>query len=693
MMKHILIVDDEPPIRKLLSHFLEESGYRCRTAEDAETASAILAIESFDLLLSDINMPKVSGLELIRFVNQAYPEMASIIISAVDDPQRAKQALNLNVYGYIVKPFERNQILICVENALRRHELEMEAKDREARLERIVMDRTLQLENLLHDHKQIIKTSEKLIKRVEDQLVFMQTLIDSIPLPVYYKDTKGLFLGCNTAFEVCIGIGRSRIIGKSVHDVAPKRQADIHHEVDMTLIREPGNLIYESIVTFADGTHHEMILSKAAYRNAQGAVAGIVGTMLDITERKRIEEALRASEEKNRKILENIGLGVSLIGPGMEILELNRQMREWFPGIEPGDEPICFRTLHVPARETLCDDCPVVKTFQSGGAFEGITQACVRGENRTFRTVSSPIHDQAGNVTAVIELMDDITVKLALERELRQAQKLESIGQLSAGIAHEINNPIQYVGDNIKFFKSSFESLFGIIEQCQKILPAIKDGTFTKEMVDEFEDLMTEADIDLLAEEIPDAMKDTIEGVQRVSKIVHSMRVFSHPGTDQKTAVDINRALESTVTVARNEWKYVAEVETDFDPDLPFVSCLPGEINQVFLNLLVNAAHAIEEVVKGRENGKGRILISTRAQKETVEIRFRDTGGGIPETIQHRIFDPFFTTKAVGKGTGQGLAIAHSVIVEKHGGTLKFETQLNVGTTFIIQLPLSEKGP
>jgi PAS domain S-box-containing protein len=691
MIKHILIVDDEQPIRKLLCNFLEGSGYRCRTAEDAETASSILAIESFDLLLSDINMPNVSGLDLVRFVNQAYPEMATIIVSAMDDPQRAKQALDLNVYGYIVKPFERNQILICVENALRRHDLEMEAKNREARLEQIVLDRTLQLENLLRDHKQIIKTSEKLVKRIEDQLVFMQTLIDSIPLPVYYKDTKGRFLGCNTAFESCIGIGRSRIIGKSVHDVAPKRHADIHHEVDMALIRDSGKATYESMVIFGDGTRHEMIVSKAVYRNAQGEVAGIVGTMLDITERKRVEEALRASEEKNRKILENIGLGVSLIGPGMEVLELNRQMREWFPGIELEREPICFRALHGQARETVCDDCPVFKTFQSDGVFEGIIQAAVRGENRTFRTVSSPIHDQEGKVTAVIELMDDITGKLALERELRQAQKLESIGQLAAGIAHEINNPIQYVGDNIKFFKTTFETLFGIIEQGQKILAAIKEGPLTKEMVDEFEDLVTQADVELLAEEIPDAMKDTIEGVQRVSKIVHSMRVFSHPGTDQKTAVDINRALESTITVARNEWKYVAEVETDFDPDLPFVSCLPGEINQVFLNLLVNAAHAIEEVVKDKETGKGRISISTRAKGEGVEIRFSDTGGGIPESIQHRIFDPFFTTKAVGKGTGQGLAIAHSVIVEKHGGALKFETGKGTGTTFIIQLPLSEK--
>jgi two-component system, NtrC family, sensor kinase len=691
-MKHILIVDDEYPIRKLLQYFLEASGYSCRTAEDVEAAKAILATEPFDLILSDINMPTVSGLELVRFVNRTYPETATVIVSAIGDPEKAKQTLELNVYGYIVKPFEKNQVLICVENALRRHEMETETKSREAQLEKTIRDRTSQLENLLNEYKEIINTSEQLVKRVEDQLVFMQTLIDSIPIPVYYKDTKGRFLGCNAAFEACIGLRRTGIIGKTIHDIEKKALADIHQEADSRLIHESGEKSYEASVTFSDRSVHEMLLSKALYRNARGEAVGIVGVMLDITERKQAEEALRAAEEKSRKILENIGLGVALITPEMEILELNRQMRQWFPEVSPGKKAICYRTLHVPALETVCDECPVIKTLRTGTISEVTRQMPIDGENRTFRIISSPIHNREGKVVTVIELMDDITEKLALERELRQSQKLESIGQLAAGIAHEINNPIQYVGDNIKFFNTAFTGLFGLMGYCRKMLAAIKEKTLSEELVNAFQNAMTEVDVELLAEEIPDAMKDTIEGVERVRKIVHSMRVFSHPGTDQKTAVDINRALESTITVARNEWKYVADVETDFDPDLPFVPCLPGEVNQVFLNLLINAAHAIEEVVKGKERGKGRILISTHAKGETVEIRFRDTGGGIPESIHHRIFDPFFTTKAVGKGTGQGLAIAHSVIVEKHGGALKFETEKDKGTTFIIQLPLSEKS-
>jgi two-component system, NtrC family, sensor kinase len=689
-MKHILIVDDEYSMRKLLQHLLEASGFNCRTAESVEAAKAILATAHVDLILSDIMMPGGSGIDLIRFANREYPRTATVIVSAIGDPEKTLQALYLNVYGYIIKPFERNQVLVCINNAFRRHELEMEAWDREAGLTETVRKRTGQLENLLNEYKEMIDTSEKLVKRIEDQLVFMQTLIDSIPIPVYYKDTKGRFLGCNAAFETCIGLRRTSIIGKTLHDIEKKSLADIHLESDLILMGSSEKQFYEASVTYADHSIHEMILNKAVYRNAQGEIAGIVGVMLDITERKRIEEALRASEEKNRKILENIGLGVALISPEMKVLEMNRQMREWFPGAGPEDPPICYQILNDSRRDTICDDCPVVKTFQSGDITEAITRIPVRNELRTFRMVASPIHGSEGKVTAVIKLMDDITVKMALERELRQAQKLESIGQLAAGIAHEINNPIQFIGDNVKFLNTVFTSLFDIVGHCRNLLTALETNSSVDEPANTLKELIAELDPELMVQEIPDAIRDTIDGVQRVSKIVHSMRVFSHPGTDQKTPVDINRALESTITIARNEWKYVAELETDFDPNLPYVSCLPGEINQVFLNLLINAAHAIGETIPEGGAGRGKILIRTRVSGNCVEIRFSDTGGGIPESIRHRIFDPFFTTKAVGKGTGQGLAIAYNVIVEKHAGTLNFETRDKEGTTFIIQLPLSE---
>jgi signal transduction histidine kinase len=198
-----------------------------------------------------------------------------------------------------------------------------------------------------------------------------------------------------------------------------------------------------------------------------------------------------------------------------------------------------------------------------------------------------------------------------------------------------------------------------------------------------------EADLEYLREEIPKAIQQSLEGVERVSKIVGAMKEFSHPGTTEKVAIDINRSIESTITVARNEWKYVAELVTDFDLSMQLIPCLPGEFNQVILNMIINAAHAIAAIEDNQSGKKGTITVSTRDQGKYAEIRISDTGTGIPESIRPRIFDPFFTTKEVGKGTGQGLAIAHSVIVDKHGGTIRFESEMGKGTTFVITLPTS----
>jgi len=199
-------------------------------------------------------------------------------------------------------------------------------------------------------------------------------------------------------------------------------------------------------------------------------------------------------------------------------------------------------------------------------------------------------------------------------------------------------------------------------------------------------------DIVYLLEEIPKAVDQTLEGVARVAAIVGAMKEFSHPDTKEKIPLDLNHAINSTITVARNEWKYVADLETKFDPSLPLVSCLPGEFNQVILNLIVNAGHAIADVVKEGGPEKGKITVQTRNCTEWAEIRIQDTGTGIPNKVQSRVFDPFFTTKEIGKGSGQGLAIARSVIVDKHGGSIHFETEEGKGTTFIIRLPLNGKS-
>ena len=293
----------------------------------------------------------------------------------------------------------------------------------------------------------------------------------------------------------------------------------------------------------------------------------------------------------------------------------------------------------------------------------------------------------AYTTTQVIEQAEAEGHQKSLQVQLVQAQKLESIGQLAAGIAHEINTPTQYVGDNTRFLQDSVADLIEIIDLYDGLLDPAQEHRPCAERSAEAKAALERLDMEFLREEIPKAISQSLEGVERVATIVRSMKEFSHPGAVERQLADLNRAIESTITVARNEWKYVAEMVTDLDASLPLVPCLLGDVNQVVLNMIVNAAHAIKGVV-GDTGEKGTITVTTRCAGSWVEARIRDTGSGIPPEIRPRIFDPFFTTKEVGKGTGQGLAIAHTVIVQKHGGEIKVESEVGQGTTFIIRLPL-----
>lgn len=668
-MTDILIVDDEQPIRKLLQRYLEAAGYVCRTAENAMAAKAALQRHSFDLVLSDITMPGKSGIDLLRHIREHHPDLSVIMVSAIDDPHAVSEALELGVYGYIVKPFSRNIVLIGVEIALRHHRLEMREKDHLRRLESAVQERTAEL---------------------KDHIRFMTILMEAIPSPIFYKDRNGLYLGCNSAFEAFLGRKKAVIIGKTVYDLAPKAMADVYHRADQQVLKDGRRQVYETTLAFADGELHDVLFSKAVFRDNHGDIAGIIGVMLDITERKQVEGALRASEEKYRQIVDNIGIGVAMIGKDSRLLEMNRQMRVWFPGIEPGKRTPCFQLFGDDARNRPCKGCPTMAAIAGGDVCEALIGSPRASDNRCFRIIASPIHDDDGKISAAIELVEDVTQKLTLERELRQSQKLEAIGQLAAGIAHEINTPIQYVGDNTRFLEDAFGDLNAAVAAYGRLFDAVKAGAVPDEIVAEVQAALDEADLAYLANEIPNAIAQSLEGIQRVSKIIKAMRQFSHPGTDRKMETDLNQALESTITVSRNEWKYVADMETDFAAELPAVPCFPGELNQVFLNLIINAAHAIGEKTDNGKKGKGSIRVATRLVEGAVQIVITDSGGGIPKAVQDRIFDPFFTTKPVGKGTGQGLAIARGVVVDKHAGRLRFDTECGKGTTFVIELPLTD---
>jgi signal transduction histidine kinase len=322
----------------------------------------------------------------------------------------------------------------------------------------------------------------------------------------------------------------------------------------------------------------------------------------------------------------------------------------------------------------------------------------------------APVRTETTSITHYIAIGSDITAKLAQQRaqrdlreqldnemrerermaiELQLAQKLESVGRLAAGIAHEINTPIQYIGDSVFFLQSAAADLQKMNTAYQNALSRLASREPLESIEPQVRQLERETDLEFLFKEIPKAFERTLEGVERVTAIVRAMKEFAHPDMAEHSSADLNHALETTLTVAHNEYKYAAQIETRFG-DLPLVICNLGELNQVFLNLIVNAAHAIAE--SGKDASMGRIIITTAASGSEALVTIEDNGCGIPKANLDKVFDPFFTTKPVGRGTGQGLAIARSIVVEKHGGTIDIQSLVGSGTTFILRLPVQGRG-
>lgn len=277
----------------------------------------------------------------------------------------------------------------------------------------------------------------------------------------------------------------------------------------------------------------------------------------------------------------------------------------------------------------------------------------------------------------------DITERRLLEDQVGRSNKLEAIGQLAAGVAHEINTPTQLVGSNLRFLGQQLDTILGWLDKLHQQKDAAKTESKIPSLIMGSEKDVTLAQLEYFKQEAPKAIEQSLEGIDRISHIVTAMRFFTHPGSENKEIADLNQIIQNAISLSRNEWKIIAEIKTDLDPNLPGVECLPIELSQVVLNIIINAIHAIQD--SGEE--KGQIVIVSRQAGELIEVSITDNGTGIPKEIQSKIFDPFFTTKDIGRGTGQGLAIAYTVIVKKHGGTLEFESETGKGTTFIISLP------
>jgi PAS domain S-box-containing protein len=324
------------------------------------------------------------------------------------------------------------------------------------------------------------------------------------------------------------------------------------------------------------------------------------------------------------------------------------------------------------AEKFFADEQALLKSGKALIDHEEIAYDKTRGMNRVILTSKVPLHDADGNLTGVVGTGFDITDRKAAEERMASSDRLESIGRLAAGVAHEINTPIQYLSDSVSFIRDGVRELLEYIDALRASMP---------------QSPAPDDNVEDLRKEMPPALTLVADGLTRIAEIVRSMKDFAHADQSQMSPVDLNRAIASTLVIARSEYKPVAEVETNFG-DVPPVTCHAGQINQVVLNIVVNAAHAIADKVQ-RTGAVGKITVSTCVENEHVVIAIGDTGTGIAEAIRARVFDPFFTTKEVGRGSGQGLSIARNVIVKGHGGELDFTTEIGKGSTFYIRLPIA----
>ncbi len=368
-------------------------------------------------------------------------------------------------------------------------------------------------------------------------------------------------------------------------------------------------------------------------------------------------------------------------------------------------QPVSVLTRWVGGKPTYRAD--VDTTLRAGKTFHYEDQI-TRGDGTSFWVGVSirPLHDASGRLTHSVVVGADITMKREEIRkkeelqgklidemrerervviELQLAQKLESVGRLAAGIAHEINTPIQYVGDSMYFLRSAYEDLDKLIDDWSGVIAELPAGPTQGALRVQMAEIHKRRDIDFLRAEIPKSFARTFDGVERVTNIVKAMKEFAHPDENEQSPADLNHAIGTTLLVASNEYKYLANVRTQF-ADLPPVVCNISELNQVFLNLIVNAAHAIQD--SGKDQTTGEIRITTALADDTVVVTIGDNGCGVPAENLSKLYDPFFTTKEVGRGTGQGLAIAHSIVVDKHGGDIGVTSTLGVGTEFALRLPI-----
>ncbi|WP_285557234.1 PAS domain-containing protein [Actinoplanes regularis] len=562
----------------------------------------------------------------------------------------------------------------------------------------------------IEDQKNVAATLREAQRDSAEALALTEELLSALPVGHALVDRDLRYVRINDTLAAIHGTPVAGHLGRTVEEVIPDLAPIIGPDFRQVLYS--GEPLLNREITGASpagpGRTCRWLCSYYPVRT-DGEIVGVGVVVMDITARAE-------AEEFRSVVMDNMAEGLYTVDEYGELISMNHaasSMLGWTedelrgrlvhsvvefrgddgsaPAVDPATPAHRAVDPATPAHRAVGTATPAHRAVGTATpahrAVGTATVTCRDGRNLPVAYSAAPLRVGPATVGGLVVVFRDITEeKQRRQREIesRHAQKLESLGRLSAGIAHEINTPIQFVGDNTRFLASSAQALIDLLLVYREGL-GLSATSEPSPWRDRLERAEEEADLEYLTEEVPLAVNQSLEGIERVASLVRAMKVFSYKDAGTAAYADLNEALESTLTVARNEVKYVADVVLDLG-DLPHVLCHVGDLNQVFLNLLVNAADAM----LGRD-GRGTITVTSRKDGPDAVITITDDGSGIPEELHKVIFEPFFTTKEVGKGTGQGLPLAHAVVVEKHGGTIELSSAPGEGTTFVLRLPVDGK--
>jgi PAS domain S-box-containing protein len=670
MKATILVVDDSSVICRATSLVIEKLGYTAISALDGESCIEILGSRHVDLLLLDINMPKKNGIEVLSHLRAHDFTLPIIMISGSNDLEQAVESLKMGAYDYLVKPIELRRLGVTIKNALSEQNL-------------------------------------------REQVRLLSAATSQSPLSVVITDPEGLIEYVNPTFAMVSGYDENDVKGRKMNIISSgQHDCNFYDNLWKTISagniwegefvnrRKSGNLFYE----------YAMI---SPIKGHDGNISHYLSIKQDITQRKMELDALAQSEQRFQELADLLPQPVFECDVNGIITYTNRLGYELF-GYTKEELDIGVSTQKLFAPEDRARLMQSMKFRMDGIPFDGHEYQAMKNDGTTFPIlIYSANITRNGKIVGVRGIVLDITERRLIEgklqllnqtlehrveertreldtthRQMILQEKLASIGQLAAGLAHELNNPINFVRMNFATLQQDVNDLKAILELYRQIIRKVEEGGDVREELIGMRSQEKDIAVDTLLAELPDIFAESGNGFERIRTIIESMRNFSFRHAEHEMVMfDINRGLRDTLVIARNEYRYVANVLEDLE-EVPPIPCNPEQINQVFLNLIINSSHAI---ASRQSDSRGTISIRSWHDDRHVFCSIADDGPGIAPEMLRRIYEPFFTTKAPGSGTGLGLSISYDIIVQKHQGQLDVHCPSTGGTIFTVTLPRKRK--